>query len=188
MASRLPETISPRRLARGGTRLEGHVTTHNMVRLRRICEDNAADVKVRLEFGISDRRIPFVQGQIITALQVLCQRCLEPMAVHLNVGVSAAMGLPSDSGAEAVATSAEALEIGNDAVSLIELVEDELLLALPDYPMHPVRSDTGPDQCVLSPEYAWGFVNPDLEQSIGDQSSPFSALKGLLASATDKSS
>ena len=137
MVGRVPETISPRRLARNRARIIGFVSAERMTRLEQACENGVADVEVRLEFGTEDR-IASVRGHVSADVRLECQRCRKPMSLRIEAQVALAVVEPGDEATHAAAAAAglEVLEVDDDRVSLTDIVEDELLLALPDYPMH----------------------------------------------------
>jgi uncharacterized protein len=98
-----------------------------------------------------------------------CQRCLQPVTLELDV--SRALRFVGD---EATAETLDA-ESEDDVLALPrrldlhELVEDELLLALPVVPLHA--------ECPVSLPIALG---PELDQSVDESApKPFAVLAGL---------
>ena len=135
MASRLPEFIDPLTLADGHFSLEGIIPVGCMSRLSGLLSSDASDIEVHLEFGIDERGIRYVRGQFTTTVQVLCQRCLEPMWLAINTDTHLAL-VQGQEEAEQLPECYEPLILTADAVRLVDIVEDDLLLALPFAPTH----------------------------------------------------
>ena len=79
-----------------------------------------------------------LQLQASTALQLTCQRCLQPMTVRLDVQPTLRF-VRGEAQAEALdeASDEDVLAL-TPAQDLLPLIEDELILALPLVPRHPV--------------------------------------------------
>jgi uncharacterized protein len=103
------------------------------------------------------------------ALPMVCQRCLGPVNVPLQVSrefrfvATEEMAEIEDEEAE------EDVLVSSRDFNLIELVEDELLMALPVVPKHVVC----PSNVQLQ------AVDPDFEQSLPEKPNPFAVLKQL---------
>lgn len=106
---------------------------------------------------------PFMEVQIRGRMAIACQRCLDPMALELEIQRTyvflrtevEADQFPMDKDEE------EAM-VASTHFNLLEAIEDEILLALPHAPKHPVG------QCQLRQ------VGADLEKP-----NPFKVLKNL---------
>ena len=112
---------------------------------------------------IDARDRPCLDVRMTGQLQVLCQRCMRPMPVDVDVGQTLAFG---EEGLEEAADpdSVEVLPLMAH-VDLAELAEEELLLSLPMLPRH--------QDCDLSGPADTGRV------------APFAALRGLLGDASE---
>lgn len=138
MLDRLPEQIDPFRLANNGQILEGQVNLSQMPRLLPALQRPNGIVDVKLEFGIDEMGLRFVHGWIKTELILTCQRCLQPMSHKIQAELN--LGLVSNRDqADRLPTHYDPLLIESQYVSLIEIVEDELLLGLPIVPTHPLQ-------------------------------------------------
>jgi uncharacterized protein len=93
--------------------------------------------------GMATGRIAFsrVQGRITAdvtleaVLEVRCQRCLGPMSLPVR-SQSRVTLVASESLADAVAPELEVVLAPEDRIRLADMVEEELLLALPGAPRH----------------------------------------------------
>jgi uncharacterized protein len=133
-SSRLPALIDPIQLAERGARLDGELALKAMPRLAAGCASDQGHVQVALVFECSEKRDLYrMVGRITARLSVSCQRCLEPMALTLMVTPHVQFARVGDrvAGAE----DEEVIEVVKP-LSLAELLEDELLLAMPMVPMH----------------------------------------------------
>jgi uncharacterized protein len=139
MSGGLPANIDPIRLADQGTRLSGTIPLKRMKRLLTYCRSEEGEVRVDLEFcrdPESNRRT--VQGTVEAEIDTTCERCLEPMKLLLEARVNLLLTThePGD-----VEEQEDVLVVENEPTALSELVENELILAMPMIPMH------RPDQC-----------------------------------------
>ncbi len=164
MPNRLPARIDPAQLARSGSRLSGALALAGLERLAAQCATQPdGHAVVELGFRADGERV-LIEGVVEAAVPVICQRCLEPMQLALRADVR----LCSVGDAhEELPEGFEPLEHEGETVTTSELVEDELLLALPGAPMHPadVCAAPGTDAAPETPESA---------------ESPFAGLRELL--------
>ena len=164
MLGPLPEFVDPLRLARQQARVNGVVPVAAMTRVAAIVRDESGMVEVALRFRMSASGVPRADGRVRLTAPLICQRCLGPLDVELAPELKVAF----TDGGEAVgraelAAGYEPLAC-DGRIGLTAMVEDEMLLALPDFPMHP------PGVCAAAAETA----DPDP----GD--SPFSGLRAQL--------
>jgi uncharacterized protein len=137
MRQHLPREIDPFKLAYNGVVLEGTMQLSEMPRLCGALTDSNGDVEVKIQFDIDELGIPFVSGQFKTTLSLLCERCMQPMPYAVDSKLLLAL-VKHESRIENLAEQYEPWLIeGDDPVKLSELIEDELILALPIVPKHP---------------------------------------------------
>ncbi len=103
-----------------------------------------APVDIRLGFAWADSRqeIPAMEGEIATAIAAVCQRCLEPFELPLRTTLK--MLLMKSTEATAALSDFEIWEVEGDAIRLIDIIEEALIMALPLSVMHPSREECGP--------------------------------------------
>lgn len=164
----LPDKFDPWKLAQLQSQLTGELDLHAMQRLSSLLNTASGRVKVRIKAGIDEGDVRFLRGDLDTVVELICQRCLTPMALALKVAFR--LGL--------VHTEAEALNLPNDydpvyvpneGLTTSELIEDELILALPFAPCHADQS-----QCEAN-----GYTAPD-KPSTTSKPNPFALLSTLL--------
>lgn len=136
MSKRLPVRLDALRAAERGLRYEGALPLRDMSRLRALLADDGGSAAVALDFHQAGSERYRLDCRITAELPLVCQRCLEPVA--FPVALSLALGLVrSDAEMERLGHEREPVLVGEDGeLEIAALVEDELLLALPDYPRH----------------------------------------------------
>ena len=165
----IPPHIDPRKLADRGATLEGEWP---ITQFPRLCEQLVSDVgtvRARFEFGRDEQKLIVMRGTLEVEVQMVCQRCLEPASLPVRSEFVYAV-LREGASQDSVSKSYDALEVGEEPLDLIELVEDELLLALPIVPAHE------PDAC----QHPAGFAAaPEPSVNEVSRSNPFDVLAQL---------
>lgn len=165
----IPPHIDPRKLADRATTLEGEWP---LAQFSRLCEQlvsDAGSVRAHLEFGRDEQGLIVMRGILEVEVQMICQRCLEPALLPVHSEFTYAV-LREGRATDNLPKGYDMLELGEDPLDLVELVEDELLLALPIVPAH------DPDQCQHPPGYA-AAPEPSVEEV--PRSNPFGVLAQL---------
>ena len=127
--------MDPITLAEQGARLAGELPLCAMLRLTSGCEVGEDMASVELKFAREPHGLLYLRARITARLRLVCQRCLQPMALLLQVEPVLALMLPGES-QTGVPEEVEPLVVEPDW-SLASWVEDELLLAMPMMPRHP---------------------------------------------------
>lgn len=136
----LPESVNAWRTVSVRRSFQGALPVAAMPRLREALAEEAGSVQYRLDFGRDELGIAYVEVRVQASLRVVCQRTLEPFS--LPVAVDTRLGLIRAEREEAALPAAyEPLLVAEDGkLMLSDLIEDELLLALPWVPVHPDSS------------------------------------------------
>ena len=136
MSHPLPNKIDPLRLADQGVRLEGILPIAQMKRLSELLVRDDGQVQISLEFLKDDMAQRLLTGSIEAELYFVCERCSEPVKITLKIQPMLCP-LLSERQLPQCPKAYEPLITEGEALSLIELVEDELLLNMPMIPKHP---------------------------------------------------
>lgn len=161
-----PDKINPWQLAAERGRLEGELPLAALPRLAAV-NRATGQVGVSLEAGIDEGGISFIRGTLQADLELDCQRCLRPFYLPMTVEVDLGL-VRAEADAERLPDRYEPLLVAETGLVVADLVEDELLLALPQIPRHEdLRA------CEAN-GYATEMPNTPLPQ-------PFAALASLLA-------
>jgi uncharacterized protein len=161
------DRADPWRLAAQGGTLTGRVALASLPRLAPALV-GPSDADYRLAFHLDTEHRAVVSGWVRAELTVRCQRCLEP----LTVAVDSQFELAVVRGLDEAARLPDAYEpvLAEDGwLRSMDLVEDELLLALPTVPLHEAGTCTGQ----LSAAVADGRTNE------AGASQPFAVLAAL---------
>lgn len=172
MPKSLSDRVMPWQLAQAGQAVRGQMPLAGLPRLARELPGKQEEAEVELAFGCNEAGRCYVHGYIKARLELICQRCLEPMKWPLNTQVR--LGLTAfeselnnwPEGYEPWVVERE------EAASLWNLVEDELLLALPIAPCHPV------DNCPAGEAFRRAVEEDRRGGMLSDRCpNPFSVLK-----------
>ena len=147
-------------------RIEGSVPLAQMPRLVEVLADSDGDCRYAVEFYRDPLKIDVMHIQLSASLPLICQRSLERF-VH-QVEIDQRLGLISEESQEAAmpeGMEAVLVDRGGD-VSPLELIEDELLLAVPLVPVSPNASELDPE-----------WVHEEALEE--DKPNPFAALQTL---------
>ncbi|HSH30422.1 MAG TPA: YceD family protein [Thiohalobacter sp.] len=135
MQPRLPDWIDPVALIRQGRILEGTLPVARFARLADQLYDSDGELRVELHFGRFDAGVEGIEGRITGELHLTCQRCLGrmcfPVAQEIRLGL-----VESEAMIERLPEGYDPLLVTADRLALTELIEDELLLAVADFPKH----------------------------------------------------
>jgi uncharacterized protein len=105
--------------------------------------------------------------------EVVCQRCMQPMRWPVNV--KSRIALVSDySAADRVPEEFEVFLVEGDSVSVRDLVDEEVMLALPQVPRHEEGTECA-DRAMQQSEH-----EADAEEAAADVQKPFAQLGELL--------
>ncbi len=165
MSHPVPDVLDAWRMVAARREFEGRIPLAAMTRLASSLFDTEGEVRYRLSFGIDGLRVSYVELGIEAELPMECQSSLKRFL--FPVQISQRLGLIREEADEAALPEEyEALLVGADAMLRpAELVEDELILALPVVAV-------APDAEVVERDFA-----PTAEETASVN--PFAALVGL---------
>ncbi len=135
MSRPLSKSADPFELARQGSLLEGSPAPADMARLAPSLAADGGEVEARLACNRDAAGQAFVAGHVAARLPLVCQRCLEPVAVDVEADFRLAL-VESESEIARLGEEYEPLMVEGRSVRPLDIVEDELILALPLAPMH----------------------------------------------------
>ncbi len=150
--ARLSKTINPVKFAEKRLILKGLQSLANMLRLQALCfvsERLQGEAKVWLEDYIDEFGVKYLHGKIEAKLPLICQRCMKKMDYHLTSEFYLSPALKEEEGATSL-SQYEPLYLTEQEVKLPDLIEDELILALPLVAKHketdcPTKVDVAKD-------------------------------------------
>lgn len=145
---------------------EGDVAVSDLLRLSEELLDTSGSIHWSLQGGVAAIGYPQLKLAVVGKVNLQCQRCLTPLAFDI---VSESILILAKDEAQADEIDAlledDAIDVivGHKALNMVELIEDEVLLAIPLSPKH---------------EVCPGRVGVGGLNSV-DKVSPFAVLKGV---------
>lgn len=177
---RLPVQIDPIRLAKAGQVLHGPLGISNFSRLKPDLASAKGNVEVHLNFDVNDAGVSYVKGTVTGELQLCCQRCLKALNWPLKVDIMLAF-VENEVQMERLAGEFEAYLLPETAVKLSDIIEDEILLVLPQVLMH--EAVTCRAASTLLQENTGN--TREGQESLTRQKNPFEVLAGLKTNSKD---
>lgn len=134
---RLPDVLDAWRMVAARRGFEGVLPLASMTRLRDSLVDTEGEVRVSIEFDRDALRVPYAELRIEAELPLECQRSLQrflyPVQLVQRLGL-----IHDETGEAALPEGYEALLLPEHGLLRpAEMVEDELILAVPVIPVAP---------------------------------------------------
>lgn len=172
--SQLPLTVDSVRPFEQGSERSGRLPVSGFSRLLPLLRDDSGVVDVHLVFSFDEEKRRVIRGRLSAVLNVECQRCLEPMALEVvsdfQVGV-----VDSESMAEQLPAELEPVVVEGRDIDVYGLVEDELIMSLPEFPFH----DTSECGAYATLERINTTADAEVENARRGRENPFQVLAGL---------
>ena len=159
-----PQFIRLSRLAEGGERVQGEVRLAEFERLPDGVLNRDAALAYRLCFYRDGAGARVVDVEIDANLSMDCQRCLQPVSVAVHQRTLLAITKITEE-IQSLDARYEPFALAGDELCIMQLLEDELLLATPFSPLHPEAECAG--------RQALDKINAEAPPG------PFAALAGL---------
>ena len=144
---------------------EGKIAVAQLSRLLEDCADDSGEINWSLQGGMHEHGYPQWQLKVNASVQLMCQRCLTPFAFQIAANSILILARDDEKADEMeVSLDDESIDVivASRAFNLLELIEDEALLALPLAPKHAACQDE------------------DMPDAVADEKElPFLGLKGL---------
>jgi uncharacterized protein len=134
LPTELPVTVDFVRQVELNRTIEGIYPISKFARLGEVLLSNEGYVTAKLEFTNSIG-IPSLRGKVSAKLLVECQRCLNPVEIEVSGRFKFAL-VNSEEEFELLPEEFEPYLLEGEEQSVIELIEDELLLSLPMVTIH----------------------------------------------------
>jgi len=144
---------------------EGVTPVAEMTRLAADCADASGEITWSIQGGTTPEGYPTMTLSVAGLVQLSCQRCLAPFGYELDSSTMLVLGKDdqeADEIEEILDDETIDVIVGSHSADIMQLLEDEALLALPQAPKHEVCPDTKLMDSLKS-----------------EKVSPFAALKNL---------
>lgn len=133
------------RLSRGGAEIDFEVPLAELRRLNARMAGISGSVRGRARFG-RESNTAVAELSLAGAATLQCQRCMQPMRLAIESTTHVAL-IATETDEVSAPEEFEPVLAPDGRISPGELVEEELLLALPIVPLHRL-----PDECTVSRE------------------------------------
>jgi len=173
----LPLKVDALKLCQQRGRVSGVLPLGRLQRLASQLYSTEGEAKVDLVFAVDDQSRKTIGGSVQAVLPVICQRCLG----RLDFAVATELALAlvwNDDQAACLPRSLDPIMMEAEDLDLEEIVEEELLLALPLVAVHEEGFCQQPKHLA--------DANGDSEVVIEKRENPFQVLAALKQEAKDK--
>ncbi|MBL4866762.1 MAG: DUF177 domain-containing protein [Pseudomonadales bacterium] len=126
----LPLTINVKKLTEQEIQLEGALPVSKLTRVLEAVESAEGEIYLELAFRKDEQSARVAQGQASCTVKLLCQRCLKPYEHALKASFSLAF-VYTEAQEERLPEIYDPVLMQDDNVRLVDLIEDDLILALP---------------------------------------------------------
>lgn len=185
------ERLSYRELARQQARLERVISLHRFSRLYDLAgsdTDREAGVVSVFEFYLDEQQWPCVRGSAQTTIELLCHRCAEMVQYPLDAQWDVCIvdeSVVDEPTLALLAENRDLLSVDGTSVSAVEIVEDELLLALPERLCRSEPCELMPDLAYPADSGTQASQEDAAPDGVSDEPSPrrkpFAGLAELIA-------
>ncbi|HEY3520049.1 MAG TPA: YceD family protein [Rhodanobacteraceae bacterium] len=136
MSATLPDRVDAGRMVAARRAFRGSLPVSSLHRLAEAVKDDRGEVTYELEFGRDQLGVSYLAVRTQARLSLECQRTLEIFEHPLDLDVR--LGLIEHERDEAgLPAGYEPLLLENGTLQPMRVIEDELLLALPAFPVKP---------------------------------------------------
>ena len=174
MSASLPERVDAERMVAGRRSFRGSLPVAALKRLAAVLADDRGEVEYALDFGLEAAHTRCLVVQARARLALECQRSLEVFEYPVEVDVR--LGLIADEREEASLPGGfEPLLLEGGSLYPARVIEDELLLALPPYPVKP--GPLGPDAGAATKSWdGRRWTDAEADVATGPAAHPFAVL------------
>lgn len=174
MSRDFPDLINPWKAAEGRRTFRGTMPLKSMQRLSPLLASVEGEASFEVCFDFDRQHNAVIELKVKAELILLCQRSLEPYTEAAQ-RTSLLVAIRDLAEHEMMPDNYEPILMESGKLALLELVEDELLLAFPQIPKNPAV-----DEIELSTD---GEVRPPSDYEENRLQRPFAGLAGMLKKA-----
>lgn len=166
---KLPKKLDPIKNAQKQSIYDGLYLAHEMKRFSSSVVEVSTNIPVKVEFAKDAQGLTYFKGHISADVQLVCQRCNQPFEYSVYTEFSFAPVQGNDD-EELIPDVYDPVQVDDHGeIDLFQVLEDELILALPIVALH------SQDDCTVKAEdLQFGEIEPEPERE-----NPFAVLKEL---------
>lgn len=182
MSREFPDIVDPWKVAEGKRVFGGSMPLNRMPRLEALLgeEQGAKTAEFEVRFAFDRQGLVTIDVAVRTELELVCQRSLSPYTEHVDRRSILAV-IENVNDQEELPEHYEPVLVEDKRLALAELVEEELLLAVPQVPRKP-GTEEGTGDIELSADVT---VEESSAQEKEQTHRPFEGLAGLIKQSTD---
>lgn len=173
MSREFPDWINPWTAAQGRRSFSGTWPLARMPRLAKLLCETGGDARFQLEFSLDTDQRPNIRLSVQAELPLLCQASLKPYLEPVERSVD--LGVIDSMAEEALLPDhLDPVLVEEGRLAIVTLVEDELLLGMPQVPRNP-------DLDTLVVEVGNEQAPAGVSDAAQAKKKPFAGLDALLA-------
>lgn len=131
----LPQLIDPVECLTQEKQFQGTLASRQLLRLAELLEEATDSIEFALSFRKDEHGYCIVQCRVKASLPMQCQRCGQIMELPVDTATDLCV-VASGKLAKKLPAQYEPLVTENAPVALLDIIEEELLLAIPMVPRH----------------------------------------------------
>lgn len=158
----LPSQVDLRKLAAKGAEIHAESTVADLPRVVDMLANDSGTIAVDLHFYTDEEHIRRLDGCLTADVEVYCQRCLEPMPLHLEADFALGMAW-SEADSKRLPAVLDPLIVGEELTDLADVVSEELILNMPFVSYH------ADDQCAGQGRYSAGGGAEPVASGVSEQ-------------------
>lgn len=170
MLTRLPIEVYPYRLVEQGRVFDGVCDIVSLTRISDLLADKEGTLSVHLSFHRNVSALPALKGQVTGSLKLTCQRCLNEMSLPIDTTIDVVF-VSSDEKAQSLQGGHETYLVEDSRILLNDLIEDEVLLSIPQLVVH--------DECEPYRPLIEATSETISQTAQGEKENPFAVLQNL---------
>ncbi|OEF64469.1 hypothetical protein A1OW_02670 [Enterovibrio norvegicus] len=133
---KVPLTVDPFQSAQKRLDYDGIIAVKQLERLAEVTGGVISDADVKLSFDIDAQGLKIVSGNVKVDVNLECQRCWKVYPHHCDIEFIYSPVFNEDQVDNLPDAYEPALVDENGEINLLQLIEDELIVALPQVAMH----------------------------------------------------
>ena len=138
------EALAPKKLCRKQALIKGCLQISDFPRYGQLGR-SGGNVEFRLGFAFDEQGLAIVKGEVRNQISLVCQRCLEEVPHNLVARIELAIVASEEHASEL--EKLDSVVVEDDTVALVDLLEDDLILSVPEQ----VCPD--PEACKFMPQF-----------------------------------
>ena len=151
---------------------EGSCSLERLPRFAGCLASLDGEVSGKLQFFRSEADLRVILGSVSATVEVICQRCLEPLSLHLVDTIQLAL-VESESQIDSLEAQWDPWMIDGPRITIASLLEEQLILCMPLVNYH------ADDRCVEALEYQKQREPREYNNGERAVQNPFEVLKVL---------